>query len=553
MAKVKINKGGKILIALFAVALIGVAIWIFLVPQKGEEEPVVPEFSDSSGAATEEGSTPTSTASNTPTTSPVGKADVITEGLGRPIRVGIVTWGGYAGGLHANNGFAPSSSSLFFKKYGLAIEFVVIDDYPASRAAFRKGGADGGVDIVWATVDSYALEYTTLKDARPKAFMQYDWSRGGDAIAVSKNIQKIRDLKGKRIAVAEGTPSHYFALYLLSQAKMTTTDVNWVFTASAVEAAALFRQGTVDAGVSWSPDVYMAAKDRKGGHILTSTREASSLIADIFLVRGDFSDQHADLVQKFAMGWFEGVDAVHKDPEPVKQIMAAGFEGVDAAAADGMLKDVKLPTYHENVQFFEINGNILRGYSDIYNEANKLWRGLGKTSGRTNASSTYTVDHLKAVRGQMETLFGKPVAAKIAPTKEFKFAPVKTKADKEKVEKAAPILTKRISIYFPSGKSTLDPNSKMILDEAASLAQTFGSVRMRVTGNTDSVGDRGYNLKLSQKRAKAVVRYLASKHDFPQEKFVAIGAGPDKPIADNRTDSGRQQNRRTDFEIIPGS
>ena len=82
----------------------------------------------------------------------------------------------------------------------------------------------------------------------------------------------MRDLKGKKLACAEATPSHYFALYVLTQGGLTNRDVDWKFTDSAVDAANVFKAGQVDAAVSWSPDVYVAARERTGGHILASTR-----------------------------------------------------------------------------------------------------------------------------------------------------------------------------------------------------------------------------------------------------------------------------------------
>jgi len=563
MAKVRINTGGKLVMVVLGLAILGVVIWQ-VIPKKGAEPSVEPEF-DNKGieAASADNDTPA------PTKVPDFNGDKIeaakpniekggssgsTPGINRPIRVGIVTWGGYAGGIMANNGFAASKDSTFWKEYGVEVELKVIDDYPASRAAFRKGGGDGGVDIVWGTVDSFALEYDSLKDLNPLAFMQYDWSRGGDAIAVTKEITAVSQLAGKRIAVAEGTPSHYFALYLLSQADLKTDQVSWAFTESAIEAAQLFKLGKVDAAVSWSPDVYMAAEGREGGHILASTKEASALIADIFMVRGDFAKQHPELLAKFTLGWLDGVEQVAKDPKPTIQLMANGFEGVDAVVAEAMLGDVKLPNYYENLAFFEVTGDQLRGYSDIFNEATKLWRSLGKISGRGDASSTFDTTFLKAIKPEAEVRFKKDdvVAAAEqeapAPTKEFKFyfSPEEQKA----AEKKEAILTKRMSVYFPSGAYELDENAKFILDEAASLAQTFGSLQMRVVGNTDDKGKRAANVTLSQKRAQSVVNYLVQKHGFPAEKFVVVGAGPDNPIADNKDEEGRKQNRRTDFDIL---
>lgn len=526
MAKVRLNMGGKIALVVVGLALIAVAIWQALPKKDADAEGVKPAFTE----AGDKNPTPANSAESTP-------------GLGRPIKVAIVTWGGYAGGILENNGFKANKDSAFWKDFNVEVELKVIDDYPASRDAFKLGGdKDGGVDIMWATVDSFALEYDTIKDLNPVTIMQYDWSRGGDAVAVSKEIQNVSDLKGKRIAVAEGTPSHYFALYMLSQADLSTTDVNWVYTASAIEAAQLFQQGKVDAGVSWSPDVYNAAEAREGGHILASTKEATSLIADIFVARGDFVKKHPELAAKFVLGWLDGVDKVNKNPEPVYKLMVDGFEGIGMDDAKGMLGDVKLPSYSENLAFFEISGDQLRGYSDIYTEAQNLWRTLGKTSGRMNPKDTVDTSILTAIRGEAEKRFGK--VEQTTTTKEFQFE------FKKEDEKKEAILTKRISIFFPSGKWELDDNQKYILDDAASLAQTFGSTQMRVAGNTDNVGSRGANVALSKKRADSVVNYMVQKHGFPKDKFIVVGNGPDKPVADNKSEDGRKKNRRTDFEIL---
>ncbi len=161
--------------------------------------------------------------------------------LTRPIKVAIVLWGGYAGGIMANGGMTPNRDSVFTKDFGVEVELLQIDDFEKSRDAFRAGGDKGGVDIMWSTVDAYALEYGGLSRLAPKAILQYDWSRGGDAIAVDKSIRAVADLKGKRLAVAEATPSHYFGLYVLTQGGLTNRDVNWVFTTSAVDAADVYK------------------------------------------------------------------------------------------------------------------------------------------------------------------------------------------------------------------------------------------------------------------------------------------------------------------------
>jgi hypothetical protein len=86
----------------------------------------------------------------------------------RPIKVAIVTWGGYAGGIFANGGNAPNKESLFFKDQGIEVELLVIDDFEKSRDAFRAGGDKGGVDIMWSTVDAFALEYAGSRSSTPR-------------------------------------------------------------------------------------------------------------------------------------------------------------------------------------------------------------------------------------------------------------------------------------------------------------------------------------------------------------------------------------------------
>jgi len=79
--------------------------------------------------------------------------------------------------------------------------------------------------------------------------------------------------------------------------------------------------------VSWSPDVYIAARERQGGHILASTKEASNLIADIFVARGDFLEQHPEDVRRFVAGWLKGVELANANPDRTAALLARSFSG----------------------------------------------------------------------------------------------------------------------------------------------------------------------------------------------------------------------------------
>ena len=462
--------------------------------------------------------------------------------LNRPIRVAIVLWGGYAGGIMANNGMAPNKDSTFFKDFGIQVELLQIDDFVKSRDAFRAGGDKGGVDLMWSTVDAFALEYGGLAKLNPKAVMQYDWSRGGDAIAVDASIKSVADLKGKKLACAQETPSHYFALFVLTQGGLTSRDVEWVFTDSAVDAANVFKAGKVDAAVSWSPDVYVAARERQGGHILASTREASNLIADIFVARGDFLDRYPEDTRRFVAGWLKGVEQVQKNPTKAATLLQKSLTGVNTLEdAKGMLEDVKLPDYAENRAFFDAKGALVN-YFTIYQTAQGIWRKIGKVKDVYQPHQTVDTRFLEAAQEFFPQAGGAGAVAKT----EFDFKTPPKAA-------AAPILTKTVSVFFPSGSATLDENAKAVLDlQVVELAATFGSSYLRIAGNTDNVGSRDTNTRLSKARAEAVTSYLISR-GFDREKFQVQGNGPDKPVASNETEEGRAKNRRTDFEVIPRS
>ncbi|MEO0733594.1 MAG: OmpA family protein, partial [Bacteroidota bacterium] len=113
------------------------------------------------------------------------------------------------------------------------------------------------------------------------------------------------------------------------------------------------------------------------------------------------------------------------------------------------------------------------------------------------------------------------------------------------------IATKRISINFPTGVSTLDDLAKGIIDEEfVPIAKAFGNARIRIEGNTDNTGSLATNVALSKKRAQAVAAYLTREYNFDSDRFIIVGNGPNKPIANNSSASGRAQNRRTDFELV---
>ncbi|GMV15640.1 MAG: OmpA family protein [Polyangiaceae bacterium] len=104
-------------------------------------------------------------------------------------------------------------------------------------------------------------------------------------------------------------------------------------------------------------------------------------------------------------------------------------------------------------------------------------------------------------------------------------------------------------IEFDTGKATIRPKSKPVLDEALKVLRDNPDVRIEVSGHTDDVGDAKKNVELSQKRADAVKEYFVSQ-GVDAARITTRGAGPDQPIADNKTAEGKQKNRRIEFKLL---
>src|SRR4030095_8356669 len=93
--------------------------------------------------------------------------------------------------------------------------------------------------------------------------------------------------------------------------------------------------------------------------------------------------------------------------------------------------------------------------------------------------------------------------------------------------------------------------AKSVLDEIATQAKTERGYVIEVMGFASADGNENYNRQLSQKRADAVVRYLAENHMIPLRRIITpFGYGEAEPVADNESREGREQNRRVEVNLL---
>lgn len=495
-------------------------------------------------AKSEQNAKTDNTSTKNTSTSASTNATPATDSEGNKVlRVQLVSWGGYAPGLYFNEGAAANRRSRFYTDYGFKVDFKLNNDLIGAMDAWFAGE----YDVLVQTADAFPL-YTApdeINELGPKAFMQVDWSRGGDAIIVKRGIKTINDLKGKRIAVAVPSPAQTLLITSLEAAGLEYSDVKVVKTTDNLKAAELFKSDEVDAAVVWSPDDIYATQAVPGSKILLTTKEQSHIIGDIMFASQSFIDGNKNMINSFYEGWMKGVAELEGEPE--NQDKAAKFmaelNGVGPADAKGMMDVVKWTGHGDNKNFFGLN----RSYAgqtgeDLYS---KMAQNFVKTGDADKVAPPWrSVIYTGAIQAADSKLTGSQYGSEAA------------KVFKPSVgDKTAPAISnKPVSISFDSGKFQLGENAKTIIDlQFAETAKIFGNAKIRIEGNTDNVGGTAMNVELSKKRAQAVADYLRTQYKMDPNRFIIIGNGPGKPVPgceQNQTEACKAKNRRTDFSLI---
>lgn len=472
----------------------------------------------------------------------------------------INVWIGWLPIVAANHGFAPNAESVFFKQYGFKVNLKLIDDPVTARDTYVAGQSQ----VLWGTLDMMVLFAPELmKDSRtaPRIYQQIDWSSGGDGIVVRSNIASTRDLKGKTIVYAQNSPSQYFINNLLLNAGIQPSEVKHKHTATAFEAAAAFvSDPTLDACVSWAPDIYNIPERVKGTRILTTTGEANKLIADVWAVRADFAKDHPEIVEGLVAGIFDGMKQLKETTfqGQALQWMAEGY-GLGVDEVRGMLNDAHSTNFAENKDFF-LNANSPANFERTWKNITFVYRELGLIGTPVRFDEVMDFSIIKKLDGK--GLFKDQVneyRANFAPT------------SYQKLQAEKPILTQTIRINFYPNSSNIyepqhdeagaaiantlyDPNADATIEKVARLAGQYERATIAVVGHTDSSMKgqvpRPAVEKLSQDRAQAVVKALIDKYQFDRNKFAVSGKAWDEP-ADPSDPMNQTLNRRVEISVYP--
>jgi outer membrane protein OmpA-like peptidoglycan-associated protein/ABC-type nitrate/sulfonate/bicarbonate transport system substrate-binding protein len=460
-------------------------------------------------------------------------------------KLAISEWPGHMPFVVANGGLTTQPGSAAHNN-GLDLEIVFIEDASAKNAALQ----DGRVDFVWQTVDELPIAMPSYKRAGVdvRAFLQIDWSRGGDACVASAEVTRVEDILGRKSAMLMFSPDHTVFEFMIRNSRMTPAEIKQVQADTSFSmddftyGRLLFAQGKVDVACLWEPDVSLAVKSRRGAHVLFSTADASELVADVVLTRKTLLLERPDVARKLATTWFAGVKKAEADrPAAAKLISSVAPRFRDELGYEGTLaafKWVKWTQIDENARLFGLDGGE-PGFDRVFDQADAIWTKYPQ-AGITERFVPGLLRDASVVRAIWDAGGNKSIPE--APSYEPKVAQTRTA-----------LFTKPVTLNYALNQSELSASAIQVLNEQTlPQLEMARAMHIRVEGNTDNSGPPEINRALSARRAKEVADYFQSR-GIASERISYKGNGDSAPVASNATPAGRAANRRTDILFIPST
>jgi NitT/TauT family transport system substrate-binding protein len=262
-------------------------------------------------------------------------------GNGPVIKLGYSNWAGWWP-------WAIAEKEQLFAKNGINVEMTWFDGYIESMEAFAAGQLDGNSQTLNDTI-SFAASAVNGE----VAVLVNDNSEGNDKIIVSKEINTIQDLKGKKVAVEEGVVDDFLLTLALKDAGMKRSDVQ-IVPLETGKAATAFAAGQVDA-VGAFPPFWLKALEREGSKELISSKKFPGAIPDLLVVSQKLIDERPDAVQALVKTWFDTLDFMAKNPEESDKIMAERAD-VTTEEFQQFEDGTRIFTIEENLEAFTSPG-----------------------------------------------------------------------------------------------------------------------------------------------------------------------------------------------------
>jgi len=503
-------------------------------------------------------------------------SQVVTEGIrdcrgGEGSNIPMITWGADMVTIYANGNSLETQAGSLIANAGSNVKLYREDVFTNQVEAYLRCDTPylrGTLGMLNLAAD------VTETDPRTKmvAVYQHSWSAGGDALVVKETIKKPEDLKGKTIAVQNYGPHVDYLFKIIADAGLQPTDVNivWVedlvgFDSESTPGVALLDDANVDAAMVIIPDALEltsggnvgtgSGNSTPGAYIMVSTKSASRIVTDLYVVRADYLKANRAEVQQFVQTLFQAEEQLRtlvreKDSRGTEydaMITAAATYLLDAPTAtvdaEGLWADAETTGYVGNKRFFE-DAKHPRRFDRVNEEIQTSYMAAGFITASTTLGQA-SWDYGLLASGITQTAE--------AATPKFNNAALTTAV----IEKAASGGLADDTLF--KFQINFKPNQKTFTNElygdsfaqVVDLAATYGGAVITVQGHSDPLnylkkkkGGAGTGIlnqirqaakNLSVSRANAVrdaVIAMASQNGFTMDssQFVTLGMGISDPL-----------------------
>ena len=407
-------------------------------------------------------------------------------------------------------------------------------NYVARFEKLRKGQLDFAV----ATVDTAIL--AGMRTNFPGVIIAViDESKGADAMLARKDaVSDLTALKSRfdlKVAYTPDSPSHHFLKAIgvhFDVPLLRSQEKGWrIETKGSTEACQKLISGEAQVAVCWEPDVSQTL-GKPGIVKLLGSEQTSRLIVDVLLVNRDYLDRNPDRVKQLLGNYFKALKHYRDEPDALRREVAQ-YAKVSEQIAVEIVKGVSWVNLNDNaLVWFGVPqpGQPLGiGLFETIESTVRILKEFGDVSGDPLPNG----DPRRITNSAPITLlYGEGVGPVGTPTVitnplEAAFSPLDEQGWKKLREVGA---LKIPQILFQSGSDTLALSEKEQLDEIAEILKSYPHFRIEVQGHTKTGGDEAANLKVSNERAEAVVRYLLVTFKIDPNRVRVVGFGSSKPL-----------------------
>jgi NitT/TauT family transport system substrate-binding protein len=279
------------------------------------------------------------------------------------IKIASSTWTGYAVIYVAN-------ARGIWKAHNLDVSFTDVEDPVQRLQALNAGQLQG----MASTVDAFAraqAQGVPAVDVFP-----IDASVGGDGILAKNSIQSIKDVKGKTVAVNQGSVSEWFLAQVLLRNGMSLKDVTEENMTSG-QAGAAFVAGRVDVAVTWEPWLTRASKT-SFGRVLVSSKQYPDLIMDAFAFRRDFVQKYPGSVRDFVKAYYDAYDWMVRNQDQANQLIGSAVKE-SASDVEGDLSTMTIFSLSQAKEVMGSNDHPGKIFSNA-KAAGDFWKSQGQVS-----------------------------------------------------------------------------------------------------------------------------------------------------------------------------